>query len=296
MSRMTDRYASLKPTPERDAMNAFPFWWEKIKDAPMGELKLPRTIVIPVPADIQRAFYLEDPGDFDAIRKFVDTYVQPAIRDAGIGLYFVKNGGYSHKFDASRACLPLPSDLAHAVVQIMNEAMIRCGFQYNGTDFLVIRERIWHNPEQTPCIYNGLPFRTEFRVFYDFDEKKVIFCKDYWDKNYVRPNLRDRTDRIIYDHWHPEVYRLYKAHKSNVANAVAKAMSGVEGLSGPWSVDVMLDEDQGYWLIDMAVAEMSAYWEDRPGRQTPGQDQGPGHDAETGGNDGGRHAGTVRLE
>ena len=81
-----------------------------------------------------------------------------------------------------------------------------------------------------------------------------------------------------------------------MANAVAKAMSCVEGLSGPWSVDVMLDEDQGYWLIDMAVAEMSAYWEDRPGRQTPGQDQSPGHDAETGGNDGGGHAGTVRLE
>lgn len=293
---MTDKYAGLQPTLERDAMNSFPFWWEKIKNAPMGKLKLPRTIVIPVPAEIQRAFYLEDPDDIKAIQDFVERTVQPAITQAQLGLYFVKNGGYSHKFDASRACLPLPSDLAHAVVQIMNEAMIRCGFQYDGTDFLVIRERIWHNPEQTPCIYNGLPFRTEFRVFYDFDDRQVLFCKDYWDEGYVRKNLHDKTDQIVYDKWHPEVYRLYKAHKASVANAVAEAMSHVPDLSGPWSVDVMLDEDQNYWLIDMAVAEMSAYWEDRPGRQTPGQDQGPRHDAETGGNDGGGHAGTVRLE
>lgn len=273
---MTDKYANLKPTPERDAMNAFPFWWDKIKDAPMGDLKLPKTIIVPVPAEIQRAFYLEDPNDFKAIQDFVDKTVQPAIQQAQLGLYFVKNGGYSHKFDASRACLPLPSDLAHAVIQIMNEAMMRCGFQYDGTESLVIRERIWHNPEQTPCIYNGLPFRTEFRVFYDFDDRQVLFCKDYWNEGYIRKNLRDKTDQIVYDKWHPEVYRLYKAHKAAVANAVAEAMSHVEGLSGPWSVDVMLDEDQNYWLIDMAVAEMSAYWYSRPGRQAPDMDAGEG--------------------
>lgn len=261
-----DKYKNLTPTPERDAMNAFPFWWDKIKDADTGILKLPKTVVIPVPPEIQRAFYCEDPGDMDAIGRFVEDAVKPAMRDAGIGLCFIKNGCYSHKFDASRACLPILSDLPHAVLTVMNEAMLRCGFQYDGTECLVVRERVTHDPRKTPCIYNGLPFRTEFRVFYDFDTESVIFATDYWDRGYVRKNLHDRTDQIIYDNWHPEVHRLYKAYVHTVQDAVADAMKNVQGLSGPWSVDVMLDEDDNFWLIDMAVAEISAYWEKRPGR------------------------------
>lgn len=43
---------------------------------------------------------------------------------------------------------------------------------------------------------------------------------------------------------------------------VAEAMkNGVEGLTGQWSVDVLMDETGKFWLIDMGIAQMSTYWE-----------------------------------
>lgn len=52
-------------------------------------------------------------------------------------------------------------------------------------------------------------------------------------------------------------------------------LKNVQGLSGPWSIDIMLNEGfstehfekpNEFWLIDMAVAERSAYWEKRPSK------------------------------
>lgn len=212
---------------------------------------------------------MEGPEDWGKINAFVDGPVREAIRENDLGLVFIKNGGYSHKFDAGRACLPLMSDLAHAVLTVMNEAMLRCSFQYDGTETLVLRERVAHDPRNIPCIYNGLPFRTEYRVFYDFDRKSPIFIEDYWDRDYVYPNLHNKTDQIIFDCWYPEVRARYEARKDEVRDKVHEAMSRVDGLEGPWSVDVMEDESGNFWLIDMAVAEMSAYWDKRPADWAP---------------------------
>lgn len=261
---MTDKDKTM-PDMSRDAMNAFPFWFEKIKDIdPALGLKIPRSVCIPVPVDVRRAFYMESEDDFQAIDDFVEHTVRPAILEANLGLVFLKNGCYSHKFDAGSSCLPLMSDLSHAVMTIMNEAMLRCGFQYDGTEVVVARKRVQHDAKSVPCIYGGLPFRTEYRVFYDFDKKSPIFAVDYWEKDYVYPNLYDMTDRIVYDAWYPKVRARYDANWKAVQYLVSKAMSDVQGLSGPWSVDVMQDEQDNLWLIDMAVAEMSAYWERRP--------------------------------
>lgn len=41
---------------------------------------------------------------------------------------------------------------------------------------------------------------------------------------------------------------------------VQEHLQSVTALSGRWSVDILLDESDTYWLIDMAVAEQSAYW------------------------------------
>lgn len=257
------------PDMSRDAMNAFPFWFPKICNAGIEGLKIPKSVCIHVPDKVRRAFYMEDPDDWAVIEDFVEGDVRKAIRENGFGLVFLKNGGYSHKFDASRACLPIMSDLTHAVLTIMNEAMLRCGFQYDGTESLVVRERIQHDPRAVPCIYNGLPFRTEYRVFYDFDRQRPIFTVDYWDRDYVYPNLHDMTDQLVYDAWYPTVRRRYDGNWERVQDLVSKAMSRVDGLSGPWSVDVMQDENDGLWLIDMAVAEMSAYWSRCPAGWTP---------------------------
>ena len=271
----TDKYAGLRPTPERDALNSIAHWFPKIENC---GLPVPKTLVFPVPRELIPALYMENGmDDYAAIDAFVEGTVRPAVKAAGIGLFFLKNGSYSHKFDAGTACLPQPAMMTNAVINIMQGAMERCGFQYDGTDVLAVRERIGYDRRATPCIYSGLPFRTEYRVFYDFDDKKPVFIVDYWDRDYVRPNLYDMTDKIVFDAHYPVVRGRYEAHRDAVLRSVSDAMSRVDGLHGPWSVDVMEDERGTFWLIDMAVAEMSAYWECRPGapRKTPAGTKAP---------------------
>ena len=43
-------------------------------------------------------------------------------------------------------------------------------------------------------------------------------------------------------------------------------MKRVNGLNGQWSVDILMDESGTLWLIDMAIAQRSAYWELQPGK------------------------------
>lgn len=56
-------------------------------------------------------------------------------------------------------------------------------------------------------------------------------------------------------------------HKDAVQVMVSDAMRDVQGLTGQWSADVLLDEQGKFWLIDMAIAQRSAYWELRPDKE-----------------------------
>ena len=141
------------------------------------------------------------------------------------------------------------------------EAMC-CGAE--GADEIVVRKFIESPHGTTPCIYNGLPLRSEFRVFYDFDTRKPIFTANYWDYDYVYPHLHDATDKIVFEHERERIEGAFKSEKDRVQAMVETAMKRVTGLAGQWSVDILMDEGDNLWLIDMAIAQRSAYWEKRP--------------------------------
>ena len=252
---------------ERFKENDFSFWFPKVENC---GIKVPKSVVIPVPSDLVRHFYMDNyASDMAAISEFVKAEIEPKIAEAGIHIpYFIKNGTFSNKFEASTNCLPAPNlDLATIIANInYSSEMVNAG----GMSEIVVRERIRHNPATTPCIYHGLPFRSEFRVFYDFDDHKVIFSVNYWDEDYIRRNPRDRlhdmTDKIIFDHESEKLARVFEERKAEVEQLVAEHMANVEGLENAWSVDILLDEQGTFWLIDMAVAEQSAFWEWRNGK------------------------------
>lgn len=145
---------------------------------------------------------------------------------------------------------------------LINYEAICCGAE--GADEIVVRKFIESSAGMTPCIYNGLPLRPEFRVFYDFDARKPIFTANYWDYDYVYPHLYHATDKIIFEHERERLEGVYAHFKDAVQDKVADAMQNVQGLTGQWSVDVLMDEREKFWLIDMAIAQRSAYWEMRP--------------------------------
>ena len=268
---------------QREEQDAFSFWWPLVKDC---GIRVPETVIIKVPEELDeegqktfyRHFYMERPEDYPAIRKWVDDVVIPTLNASPLKghLLFVKNSLYSNKFDA-RTCMPAPTPnaLTDAIIGIQySEYEHKMWGPYGDTEF-VFRDRIRHMSNMVPCIYGGLPFRTEFRVFYDFDTREVIFTANYWDYDYCYPHLYDRTDRIVFDAMKDEMQEKFEKYRGEVESLVAEHMKDVQGLSGPWSIDIMLDEGfttpyaekpNEFWLIDMAVAERSAYWEKRPSK------------------------------
>lgn len=284
-----DRYKALNMFSRSDDLNNFSHWFPKIENCGM---LVPKSQIFDVPEQMLKngVFYLEHgEKDMEAIRTYVKRDVLPNLQLTGP--LFIKNGTFSCKFNADKGCMAMPFDLPDHIAQVMYDAI--CA-DAGGEGEIVIRERIRHDPREIPCIYHGLPFRPEFRVFYDFDTREVIFVANYWDYEYVYPHLYERTDKIVFLAMREEQDNAFNSYKDKVAMMVAKAMKNVKGLSGPWSIDVMMDkypvdEDAPvqipafleptyelvehikeerkpkFYLIDMATAERSAYWEKRPG-------------------------------
>ncbi len=278
--------------PMRNVENNFSYWYPKVKDAGIATpksfvFKLPvateedRAVAekawdnnepwkAPLSMRLQRAFFMEShENDIDCIQGWLDTDVLPTLREAKLtGRMFVKNATFSNKFWAMGACLVRNvAELAEAFATInYNALMVGAG----GTDELVVREYIGYDRRNTACIYNGLPLRPEFRVFYDFDRHEPIFVHNYWETKYIQDNLYDKTDRLVFEHECKGIETFYNEHKDEVIDMVAKAMATVTALEGQWSVDIMWDSRaKKYWLIDMAIAQTSAYWGCRPAETKP---------------------------
>ena len=267
---MKDKYANLTRDSRDHALNDFSYWFPKVKDCGMH---VPPSVVVKTPQHLidNGTFCLDNNAkDTADIQAWVDGEIIPAIKSAGLEYLplFVKNASFSGKFDANENCFAMKENLTEHIKSIMYNDL---SVGVDGFSEIVIRQRIRFNPKTTPCIYNGLPLRPEFRVFYDFDEKSVIFVANYWAYAYCFDGLFFLTDQIIFNHMRGELERVFAEYKDFVAQKVAWHMKNVSGLSGAWSVDIMFadypqpgEEDPTMFLIDMAVAEKSAYWELRP--------------------------------
>ena len=255
-----DEYSEFDLKIRDKMMNNFSFWYPRIKDCGM---KVPKSLIFKVPDYLYERFFLEADEDYEVIDKWIKDVVLPVLKQEKMQLLFVKNATFSNKFNASD-CFTTPRKLGEAIASINYNALI---LGAGGLDELVIRECIWHNRLVIPCIYGGLPLRTEFRVFYDFSKKEVIFIENYWKFNYVFPNLYSATDKIVFEHERARIEEEFEKYKGIVYDFVSDSLKNVDGLEGPWSVDIM-HESGKFYLIDMALAEMSTYWSSRPGNES----------------------------
>jgi len=252
-----------------ESLNDFSYWYPKVQNC---GIRMPATYYKKIPAAKEnerlfQAFYHDKPEEDDEIiKEWVKTSILPDLEYYHLnGRIFVKNGRFSNKFDANNSCILWGTHrLADAIANINYQALC-CGA--DGIDEIVVRQYISHEIQNTPCIYNGLPLRSEFRVFYDFDKKKAIFTANYWDYDYVRPHLYEATDKIVFDHERKWLEDNFKENWIGVEKMVEAAMKNVTGLEGQWSIDILMDEKCQFWLIDMAVAQRSAYWEMRPDKE-----------------------------
>lgn len=236
--------------------NDFSYWFEKIKNC---GIRVPKTLIFKTPEQLYDSFYMENPDvDMKKVKDWVEKEVIPLVRAEGMHLIFIKNARFSNKFTATD-CMVTPYSIPEHLMNLNYAAMV---LGAGGLSELIVRERIGHDRKNVPCIYEGLPLRTEFRVFYDFDTKQVIYTANYWDYTYVASSLYNKTDKIIFDSMKDTIYSKFEQRKDEVEALVSKHMQEVEGLEGKWSIDILEDDSGNLWLIDMAVAEMSSYWDE----------------------------------
>lgn len=241
----------------KESDNFFSNWFPKVENC---GIKVPKSIIIPIEdKEFFEHMYMEHvEQDLEYYLNFAKTVVMPKIEEAGLGLLFLKNSVFSNKFDA-RTCMPVDDyvAVAQAIAGINYGALC---VDSGGEQEIIVRQRIWTDSSKIPTIYNGLPLQPEFRVFYDFDAKKVLYSVNYWDYDYVYPHLYDATDKIVFASQKEKLEHIFSERREEVEKLISDHMPNVEGLSGQWSVDILLDCEGTFWLIDMAVAQRSAYW------------------------------------
>lgn len=177
-------------------------------------------------------------------------------------LYSIKNGCFSDKFNGN-ICFSTKYDLCEKFWKLQYDSAM---YDTGGYTELVVRELIPYNMYTTPLIYNGLPLRTELRVFYNLDTKQIEYVVDYWDYDYCYEHL-NITDKIVFDWFHKQDN--YTSNLIYITDYVYKNINTLKfnkKLNGIWSIDFMLVSDvdefiDGVYLIDMARGFRSAYWD-----------------------------------
>lgn len=181
-------------------------------------------------------------------------------------LYNIKNGCFSNKFDFN-TCIANKQNLAKQLWKINYNS---CMYSTGGFTELVVRELIPYNPTKYMTIYNGMPLRTEVRIFYNMETRKIEYIVDYWDYKYCKENIYNLNDRVIFDAFHNQItinengIIYHKNEFEDISNEIKKYINTLEfdnELKGIWSIDFMYDrETKNIYLIDMARGYRSSYW------------------------------------
>lgn len=169
---------------------------------------------------------------------------------------FIRLGNSSNKFNFDSCHIKNINELYKKLMIMFDDMYFKLEWVQNIE--LVLREYIKTNYQRN-TIYNGMPLNTEFRVFYDFDENKILGIFNYWDKDTMLDNLHSQEDLIAFANTTHEIEsdftRLYPFLKEEAESKLPSA-----DLKGKWSVDFMYDGKE-FVLIDMAHAECSYYYD-----------------------------------
>lgn len=246
--RKEERFAEANRNPENMS-----YWLPKIFDKfnKQSVLQIPDTKIVKLSKE-QWEWLTSDRYTPESIEKF-DAELKSEINEfLEFGDLFMKTGVFSNKFNYTDTQINKEDTIGEKFLNMFYQSMV---FGAANTAEVVVRINV-PNVENRTTIYEGMPLRTEFRVFYDFDEKKIVGVSNYWHPELMESRLQDE-DLSGYLKEKDTIVNEYNALKGTVANQVALALSDVTDLTGRWSVDVMKNGEE-FWLIDMARMEVSA--------------------------------------
>lgn len=239
-----------------------------------GFFKIPKTTIIRVPMTMLQLTRKDYDSLTPATLDIVDKFCMKAFNLDVNKEYFIKTGTYSSKFDFRNAHVHGEKEvreLGEYLLFIHHQANMMasplsnpCTYGVSTTTEWVVREFI-EDKEDSPCIYKGLPLHTEYRVFVDFDTNNVIGISPYWEPETM--NKRFAENRDIHDLHDATTYKMheetlmtrYTENKNRIVDEIRKILPDTN-LHGQWSIDIMQNNDE-FWIIDMALAENSAFYD-----------------------------------
>lgn len=264
-------YAMIDTNP-----NSMSHWLPAIAESVTGAgfFKIPKTTIARVPMTMlqltRKDYNLLTPATFD----IVDRYCMNVFNLDVNADYFIKTGTYSSKFDFRNARVRSEKEVRelgeyllyiHSQANQMASPLTKpCIYGVSTTTEWVVREYI-EDKENNPCIYKGLPLHTEYRVFVDFDNNAVIGIAPYWDPDTMKKRFaeqrdaHDMHDAVTYKMHEETLMKRYNENKDKVIEEIRRVLPTTD-LHGQWSIDIMQNGDD-FWLIDMALAENSAFYD-----------------------------------
>lgn len=253
--------------------NSMGYWLPNVIDdiTEDGFFKVPKTTILKVPLPVLQLTRCNYMGLTQSTLDIVNKFVYDVCQLDENKTYFIKTGTYSSKFDFRNA------KVSGKEVKEIGEYLLFIHFQANQmasplsqpciygvstTNEWVVREFI-DDVENNMKIYHGLPLRTEYRVFVDFDTKEILGINPYWDKDVMSKrfeNPKNQDDLHDYVTFTANVDRMmdrYNENKDKVLKYIQKFLNRNVSMSGHWSMDIMQNGND-YWFIDMADAMNSA--------------------------------------
>lgn len=242
--------------------------------------KIPETKIARVPLTMLQLTRLDYMSLTRATLDIVDAWASEVFALDENKEYFIKTGTYSSKFDFRNAHVRGAKEVRelgeyllfihNQAIQMASPLCSPCMYGVSTTNEWVVREFI-PDKENNPCIYKGLPLHTEYRVFIDCDTKDILSIVPYWEPKTMKKRFGEGNDADSPHQLHD--YAIFKAHeetlmaryyanKERVLNGVKVLLSNLD-LKGQWSLDVM-QNGEDFWLIDMALAENSAFYDSVP--------------------------------
>lgn len=261
--------------------NSMGNWLPQLVTANTGHnfFKIPSTKVMKVPMTLLQLTRQPYKGLTSTTKAILNDFVFKAFDLDENKDYFIKTGTRSSKFDFRNARVHDAKEvhelgeyllfIHYRALQMASPLATPSIYGVSTTNEWVVREFI-EDKENNPAIYHGMPLHTEFRVFVDCDSDEVLSVENYWKPEVMMPRfaegrgngIDDKHDAITYAMNVEKLCARYEGNKKAVCEHIAEILPELN-LSGQWSIDVMMNGDD-FWLIDMAIAEESAYYESVP--------------------------------
>lgn len=257
--------------------NSMGNWLPQLVESARGKdfFKIPATKVAKVPMTLLQLTRTDFEAITPATKHIINEWATKVFDLQSNGDYFIKTGTYSSKFDFRNARVTTPEevhDIGEYLLYIHYQALSMshstnniCVYGASTTNEWVVREFI-PDSQRLPTIYKGLPLRCEYRVFIDCDSNEVLGCHPYWDETVMNKrfaeyrNNHDIHDGVTFKLAADRLTTTYMENEDRIKAEVARLLPDLN-LTGQWSIDIMQNEND-FYLIDMAIAENSAYYKE----------------------------------